>query len=96
MTTLSAETPWTSPGTGPRAALPIPANAEFIRARQYCDYLGGITFTTLNRMIESDPEFPRPINFANRIRFFKVSDIKAYERLCEIRTAAKAAEKAAR
>ena len=69
----------------------IPTGVEYISARQYCDRLGGISFTTLARYIKSDPEFPRAIYFAGRNRYFKVADILAYERLCEIRTAAKAA-----
>ncbi|MGJ5095620.1 hypothetical protein ACQR18_26330 [Bradyrhizobium oligotrophicum] len=73
---------------GPRAPVPVPADAKFITARQYCDRLGGISFTTLARMLERDPEMPRPIYFANRIRFFDLAAIKAYERLCEVRTAA--------
>jgi hypothetical protein len=81
--------------TGPRAQVPIPTAAEYINARQFCDRLGGISFTTLARMTKRDPDFPRAIYFANRIRFFKVSDILAYEHLCEIRTAAKLAAKVA-
>ncbi|WP_316229440.1 hypothetical protein [Bradyrhizobium sp. SZCCHNR1070] len=72
----------------PRAPVPVPADAKFITARQYCDRLGGISFTTLARMLERDPEMPRPIYFANRIRFFDLAAIEAYERLCEARTAA--------
>jgi len=71
---------------GRRAPTSIPEDAEFITARQYCDRLGGISFTTLARMLARDPAMPRPIYFANRIRFFKLADIKAYERACEIRT----------
>lgn len=73
---------------GPRPPVPVPVDAKFITARQYCDRLGGISFTTLARMLERDPEMPRPIYFANRIRFFDLAAIEAYERLCEVRTAA--------
>ncbi len=76
--------------TGPRAPVPIPTGADYITARQYCDRLGGISFTTLARMTKRDPDMPRAIYFANRIRFFKVSDILAYEHLCEVRSAARA------
>lgn len=75
---------------GPRQPVPVPADAKFITARQYCDRLGGISFTTLARMLARDPDMPRPIYFANRIRFFELAAIEAYERLCEMRTAAKA------
>jgi hypothetical protein len=75
--------------TGSRGQVPIPTGAEYITARQYCGRLGGISFTTLARMNKRDPEMPRAIYFANRIRFFKVSDILAYEHLCEVRSAAK-------
>ncbi|ABQ36954.1 hypothetical protein [Bradyrhizobium sp. BTAi1] len=75
---------------GLRAPVPVPADAKFITARQYCDRLGGISFTTLARMLARDPDMPRPIYFANRIRFFELAAIEAYERLCEVRTAAKA------
>src|SRR5438045_2574574 len=94
---LPADNSWTSPSaeTGPRPAVPVPAEAAYITARQYCDRLGGVSFTSLARYIKADKEFPRPIYFANRIRFFKVSDILAYERKCEIKAATKAAIKAA-
>ncbi len=93
MTTLPDDTPWTSGKTGPRAPVPVAKGAEYITARQFCDLLGGVSFTSLARYIKADPEFPRPIYFANRIRFFRVADIEAYQRLCELRTAAKALAK---
>jgi hypothetical protein len=74
--------------TGPRP--PIPVNAAFMSARQLCDRYGGISFTTLGRYCKDDPDFPRAIYFAKRVRFFKVSDILAYEHLCEVRSAAQA------
>jgi len=85
---LPAEQSWTSlrAKTGPRPPAPIPADAKFITARQYCDRLGGISFTTLARMLARDPAMPRPIYFANRIRFFELAAIETYARLCEART----------
>ena len=85
---LPAEQSWTSLSakTVPRPPEPIPADAKFITARQYCDRLGGISFTTLARMLARDPAMPRPIYFANRIRFFELAAIETYERLCEART----------
>ena len=74
--------------TGPRP--PIPVNAAYMSARQLCDRFGGISFTTLARYIKSDKDFPRAIYFAKRVRFFKVSDILAYEHACEVRSAAQA------
>jgi len=93
MTTVRADQSWTSSpsaSTGPRGPVTVPDTAEYITARQYCDRLGGISFTTLARMLDRDAEMPRPIYFANRIRFFKLTDIKAYEHMCEVRSAAEA------
>jgi len=75
---------------GSRVPTPIPTGAVYINASQYCARLGGISFTTLARYIRDDPDFPRARYFAKRIRFFKVSDILAYEHLCEVRSAAQA------
>lgn len=87
---LSAEQPWTSSNhkTCQRAAVPLPAEAAYMNAKQYCDRLGGISFMTLARTIKRDPEFPRPVYFG-RLRYFKVRDVEAYEHLCEVRSAAK-------
>ena len=87
---LSAEHPWTSSShkTGPRPAVPVPAEAAYMSARQYCDRLGGISFMTLARTIKRDPEFPHPVYFG-RLRYFKVRDIEAYEHLREVKSAAK-------
>jgi predicted DNA-binding transcriptional regulator AlpA len=71
----------------------VPAGAKYLSAKQYCQRLGGRSFMTLDRLMKRDADFPRPVYFG-RLRYFKISDIEAYERLCEIRTAAKAVSQA--
>jgi hypothetical protein len=93
---LTVQEPWASPSanTGPQAVVPQPAGAKYISAKQQLARMGGVSYTTLQRTIDRDPKFPRPIYFGKR-RYFKVSDIEKYERDCEMQAATKAAAKAA-
>jgi predicted DNA-binding transcriptional regulator AlpA len=91
--TTPNDLPWTSSPsarTGPHAHLPVPEGAVFISAKQYCQRLGGVSYTTLQRMTDRDQDFPRPIYFGNR-RYFKIADIEAYEAKAVAKAAAKAA-----
>lgn len=72
--------------TGPQAPVPVPQGAVFISAKQYCQRLGGRSIQTLDRLIERDPDFPRPL-YMGRLRYFRIADIEAYERACALKAA---------
>jgi predicted DNA-binding transcriptional regulator AlpA len=88
---LLQSTSWTSSpsgNTGPQEPVVLPSDALWMSARQVRARRGGCAPMTLDRLIKNDPDFPRPVYFG-RLRFFKLADIEAYERLCEVRAAAK-------
>lgn len=42
----------------------------------------------LERRLKNDPDFPKPTYFG-RLRFWKVAELDAYDRVCEARTRAR-------
>jgi predicted DNA-binding transcriptional regulator AlpA len=65
---------------GTRKPPAVPAGALFASAPQVCKIrYGGRSTMWLNRILKSDPEFPRPVYFG-RLRFFKISELEEYER----------------
>jgi hypothetical protein len=57
------------------------ASVAQVRARY-----GGVSHMWAERHIQDDPDFPRPTYFG-RLRFFKIAELEAYERLCARRPA---------
>jgi len=56
-----------------------PDGTVFITAPQVCERYGGVSHMWLERMLQKDATFPRPHKFG-RLRFFKVTDLVAWER----------------
>lgn len=66
---------------------PPPASAVYISAPQVLDRYGGRSHMWLVRKLESDPDFPKPEKFG-RLRFFKISELEAYEKKCAVKRVA--------
>jgi len=56
-----------------------PDSAVFLKANQLRERYGGVSFMWIVRTLERDPTFPRPYKFG-RLRFFKLSELIAWER----------------
>lgn len=65
--------------TGTRREIEPDESAAFITGPQVCRRYGGRSDMWLKRIMESDPEFPRPM-IINRLRYFRVADLVAWER----------------
>ena len=47
---------------------------------QVCERYGGCAKITIERRLQNDPDFPRPMYFGKRKRLFAESKLEAYER----------------
>lgn len=54
-------------------------SAEWIDAPQLRRRYGGRSDMWLKRIMETDPEFPRPM-VLNRLRYFRIAELVAWER----------------
>ena len=54
-------------------------NDEFLTARQLRKRYGNRSHMWVARRLKDDPDFPRPYYFG-QLRFFKLSDLEAWER----------------
>jgi hypothetical protein len=94
VTTLPAQNSRTNPdGTptgayGPRPPMPIPADALKIDALQVLRRYGNRSHMWLVRRLANDPAFPKP-TYYGRLRFWKVAELDAYDRVCEQRAQAR-------
>jgi predicted DNA-binding transcriptional regulator AlpA len=60
-----------------------PEAAAYLTAPQVCQRYGGVSHMWLQRVLDSDPTFPRPAKFGhkkNSWRFFKISELVEWER----------------
>lgn len=53
----------------------------YLDAAQVCARYGNRSHMWLERKLHSDPEFPKPI-YIDRLRFFKITDLEKFERVC--------------
>jgi hypothetical protein len=74
---------------GPHQPIPVPADATWGDAIQVLRRYGNRSRMWLERKLKNDPEFPKPTYFG-RMRFWKVVELDAYDRVCEARTRARA------
>ena len=61
------------------AARPTPDAATFIDAPQVCERYGGRSHMWLERLLERDATFPRPVKIG-RLRFFPIAALIEWER----------------
>lgn len=54
------------------------STAKFLTARQVRDRFGGISEMTLWRWLNGETAFPKPLTI-NRRRFWKITDVEAFE-----------------
>lgn len=64
-----------------RPPVPVPQDAVYISINQVRARYGNISHMWVERKIKTDPRFPQPKYFG-RLRFFKISEVEEYERLC--------------
>jgi hypothetical protein len=67
-----------------------PGGAVYLSAPQVLARYGGRSHMWLERKLETEPRFPRPIYFG-RLRFFRIADLERYERECATRHQAEVA-----
>ena len=60
----------------PRSA---PSTAKYIDTPQLRDRYGGVSHMWVERRLQNDPTFPRPI-YIGRLRYFEVEKLAAWER----------------
>jgi predicted DNA-binding transcriptional regulator AlpA len=63
-----------------------PPVAVFASVAQVRARYGGVSHMWIERHLQDDPDFPKPI-YIGRLRFFKISDLEYYEKLCAKRPA---------
>ena len=77
---LPGRAPAPMPGAGPPPIRGPPlSEAAYISAPQLCARFGNRSHMWLRRLMQRDPEFPRPIRI-NRLRFFSVEALTRWER----------------
>lgn len=62
-----------------QAPVPVPDDAVWMSAKQLLARYGGRSEMWLNRKLMADAEFPRPM-YSGRLRFFKIDELKEYEK----------------
>jgi predicted DNA-binding transcriptional regulator AlpA len=60
--------------------MPSPKTEKFLTANQLCERWGGCSHMFIQRRLESDPTFPKPVKFGGRKRFFSLAQVEMYER----------------
>jgi predicted DNA-binding transcriptional regulator AlpA len=53
---------------------------RFLTTAQLRERWGGVSHMFIERRLESDPNFPRPLKLGQRIRFYDLYAIERYER----------------
>ena len=53
---------------------------RFLTTAQLRERWGGVSHMFIERRLESDPNFPRPLKLGQRIRFYDLADIERWER----------------
>ena len=61
--------------------------AEFVPARAVRQRYGNVSHMWIERRLKDDPSFPRPIYFG-RLRFWRIEDLREWERACAKREVA--------
>ena len=56
-----------------------PSTAKYMDAAQLCERYGGVSFMWIERRLETDPDFPRPLKFG-RLRYFDIAQLEQWER----------------
>jgi predicted DNA-binding transcriptional regulator AlpA len=81
------------PDPGMRLAQPRgkPTDVLYITSAQLRQRYGGLSHMWVERKIQNDPDFPRPVYFGTNFRFFKLAEIEEYERKCALKSAGKVA-----
>jgi len=69
-----------------------PSGTQYASMSQVCERYGDCSPITIERRLQNDPRFPRPLHFGKRMRLWKISELEAYERTLVV---AKEAETAA-
>jgi hypothetical protein len=75
------------PGHRPTARGPPPDGAIWLDANQVRERYGGRSAMWLTRILARDPSFPRAMKI-NRLRFFRLADLIAWERATAAKSAA--------
>jgi hypothetical protein len=73
--------------------MPSPTTEKYLTANQLRDRWGGCSHMFIERRIVSDPDFPRPIKFGGRKRFFSLDQVEKYERKFVTSGSSKAAQR---
>jgi len=60
---------------------PVPSDALYISRTQLQNRWGGVSHMWIERRLKDNPDFPKP-KFMGRLRFWKISELEAYERRC--------------
>jgi hypothetical protein len=58
---------------------PVPAGAIYISAAQLRARYGNVSHMWVERRLQNDPAFPKPIYFG-RLRFWAIAELEQYER----------------
>ena len=58
-----------------------PSAAKYLTMSQLCERYGNCSPMTIERRLQNDPRFPKPIYFGKRMRLFAENKLEAYERL---------------
>jgi predicted DNA-binding transcriptional regulator AlpA len=61
-------------------ARPEVPGKKYITATQLRERWGNVSHMFICRLLQSDPNFPRPMKLSGRLRFFDVAAIEDYER----------------
>lgn len=57
-----------------------PAGTVYASISQVCERYANCSPMTIERRLQNDPRFPKPIYFGKRMRLWRISELEAYER----------------
>jgi hypothetical protein len=57
-----------------------PSAAKYLTMSQLCERYGNCSPMTIERRLQNDPRFPKPIYFGKRMRLWDISKQEQYER----------------
>jgi hypothetical protein len=58
-----------------------PSATKYLTMAQVCERYGNCSPITIERRLQNDPDFPKPMHFGKRMRLFAENKLEAYERL---------------
>jgi hypothetical protein len=70
----------TRPNARHRSRAAEPSKTKYLGMADLCARYGNCSPMTIERRLQNDPNFPKPMHFGKRMRLWDINKLEAYER----------------